>query len=77
MVYKNNTVKMVFNNKFCFNFVIKFELGGLVAEQFCDEGCVEILKYTSVGNFGFTLGKNSYALRCYHDTSLSRDVSVQ
>ena len=55
-VFKNSTVKIVFKYKVCFNFAVKFELGGFVndAEQFCDEGCAEILKSIYGGNFGLT-----------------------
>ena len=58
--FKNSTVKMVLKYKVCFNIAVKFELGGLVndAEQFCDEGCAEVLKYIYGGNFGLTFGKN-------------------
>ena len=58
-VFKDSTVKMVFKYKVCFNFAVKFELGGFVtdAEQFCDEGCAKILKHIYRGNFGLTFKK--------------------
>ena len=55
-VFKNSTVKIIFKYKVCFKFSVKSEHGGFVndAEQFCDEGCAEILKSIYGGNSGLT-----------------------